>query len=541
MITESIIKFIEEDNLEEAFLVLKDFFSNSSDLQKKLSTIKGKHAQTKKDKLNGIIAHDDFNIAISTLRYNLIEMVTEIESVILSEPSQKNDAANNATNSLKKIAQDAVIDDGLIILLELNNDRSSVFFKAKKLDSHIENDFYVVQLLNQYQLVNKATSYNQDLLNFFSHCDPPFVRINEIYTGNPSYIIREYIKGTDLKRLLKRGIKSSFLQATDTIITIAKGLKAMHGSKEKIVYDNLIPSQIIMETNGHARILPMNIFDVSNDIVTWTQLKNAVKFMSPEQLKTAGVQDKTITLKPSSNQFSLGLIMFYLMTSESLYDGIGLPELYKDRLNEKETKEQLDKFSDLIYQQLLHYSLPKRKAKSLGKTFIETFKKLIAPNPKDRYDKMEDFIMEMELLKLQITKEKNTQEGEYLPVVHDSFERSLSANEKLIEDFYNKLFEFMPQNNSIKKEEYRNIDFIYSFRYLLTAISNLDNEDFLKEARSCLVQLHADFTIDDYESFFKIFKETISINDLDWFDETEKAWDVFIQKTLDSIDSIFSH
>ena len=85
------------------------------------------------------------------------------------------------------------------------------------------------------------------------------------------------------------------------------------------------------------------------------------------------------------------------------------------------------------------------------------------------------------------------------------------------------------------------MDFYYAFKYLLTSISNLDNEEYLKEARSCLVQLHADFIIEDYESFFKILKETISKNDLDWFDETEEAWDDFNQKVLDSIASIFTH
>ena len=235
MITESIIKFIEEDNLEEAFLVLKDFFSNSSDLQKKLTTLKGKHAQTQKDKLNGTIASEDFNVAISTVRHNLIEMISEMEGIILSESTPKSESSNNTPTSLKKIAQDAVIDEGLIILLELHSERSSVFFKAKKLGSPIENDFYVVQLLNQYQLTNHPTSYNKELLTFFRHCKDPFVSINEIYDESPSYIIREYIKGTDLSRLLEKGIKSSFLQSTETIVNIAKGLKAIHD--KRIVYN----------------------------------------------------------------------------------------------------------------------------------------------------------------------------------------------------------------------------------------------------------------------------------------------------------------
>jgi len=266
--------------------------------------------------------------------------------------------------------------------------------------------------------------------------------------------------------------------------------------------------------------------------------------MSPEQLALTNNKTAQNKLTTISNQYSLGLILFYIFTGETIFDGKGLPNLYEDRIDEGDTTSQLTNFYNLFHKKLLQYDIEVESAQEFINEFKSIFQKLIQDNPDNRYQRFEDFIHEIDLLTLKIISKRKPFFKKPLIKVIDSFKSSIKREEEyeqsMIENFYEDLAMQLPLlKKSIEKRKDRNIKFQYAFDYLFSSISNFDNEKHLQEALSCLVKsLHFDFSIKDYEIFFILLKKHVSSRTADWNNQLDEAWDNFTNASLDAIDTI---
>lgn len=542
----SILNQIADDKIEDVFETFEFFFNNLSELKKTLLLIQANYNSLKSQERLDVIEQSDFFLEKNKIRKSILDVFAQIESLIEEKPQGSHNLQSGLTNKSQtalKIVQNAVIDKGYEIVSQIYSDQSSYYFKAKR-NSFIQKDYYVIQVLNWYKLNNSPSGYNQIYLDFFSRSPHPFVDLIEFHPGNPSYIIRKYAKGIDLTNLIQSGIKLSLLKALDVIISISKGLKALHDAQ--IFYNNLIPDQIILDNNLNLYLLPLNIFEENANVVTWKNLKDGIKFMSPEQLTLAGDKAAQNKLTVVSNQFSLGLILVYILMGEPLFDGQGLPSLYEDRVNQEDTKGQLRDFYHAFHKKLLQYGISEKISQELLDEFIDIFKKLIQNNPADRHQRFEDFISKVEFLKLRIEREKKPFEEQALYHVSNSFYRSIRLNDNLIEELYQVLITQLPSKKSMeetskREANKRNIRLQYALNYLFTSISNLNNQEYLAESLACLVKNHHfDFTIEDYKIFFKFLKESIVANDSDWNNKIDEAWDYFIEHSLDAVDAILS-
>ncbi len=534
----SIINQISEDKIEEALENFDSFFSNIDEYKKEALLLKARLNEIKQKDRQQLLDINDISIEKSKIRKSVLDVFSGIETLIENGSSDSEDD-ESAIESVQEIVQNAIEDKGYTIDSQILSDHSSYYFKAKR-NSFVEKDFYVIQVLNWYKLSSSQSVYNQEYLNFFSKSRNPFVDLVEFYPGNPSYLIRKYAPGIDLSSLLKSGLKLSLLRTLNAAIVISEGLLELN--KSKIFYNNLIPDQIIMDSNcQELQLLPLNIFEENGNVVTWKNLKDGIKYMSPEQLKLAGNKLEQNKLNIGSNQYSLGLIIFYMIMGESLFDGKGLPSIYEDRIDQRNTVTQLNDFYEEVKNQLLRFSLDEKTAAELSQNFQTIFQKLIKISPDQRHENFEDFISELEFLKLHIEKEKRKFDGEYLNSISGAYERSLSNNENIINEFYDALIEALPSKKSTQNKNSRNIRFRFAFDYLFSTVSNIENSDFLREGLSSLVKyVHFDFTIEEFEIYFQILKEKISSNDSEWSDETDKAWKHFSINSLDAIEGIFS-
>lgn len=536
----SVIKQITSDKLDVAFDILNLFFDKVAEIKKELILIQSSHSELNKQERLTLLETDILDVKKNKIRSSIIDIVSELESIIEEQNEIQEDTTDLSTQSqtIQETVQQIVRDKGFQIVAEMQSDQSSYYFKAKK-NSLVRADYYVIQVLNRYKLNVLQSEYNQNHLDFFSRCSYPFVDLIEFHSGNlsqPSYIIRKYVNGITLNELLQSGVKLSLLQALETIISISKGLKELE--KNQIFYNNLIPDQIILGADWKIHILPLNIFEERPNAITWKDLKDGIKFMSPEQLTLADENSAQDSLTTTSNQFSLGLLLFYILMGELVFDGKGLTGLYKDRLDDEDTQTQLKDFYRSFYSKIIQYGIEENLANAFLERFKEIFNTLIEKDVYKRYQEFEDFISKMEYLKLQIEHEKEPYEEQIFKVAN-SFNQSVKSNDTLLEAFYQKMSTYLPFKKSMDKEHNRNLKLLYALDYLFKSIVRLDNEEHLKEALSCLVKhLHYDFTIDEFEIFFTLLKELVSENDADWNDSIEEAWNSYIEYTLNAIDTI---
>ncbi|GAB6173626.1 Stk1 family PASTA domain-containing Ser/Thr kinase [Paradesulfitobacterium aromaticivorans] len=132
--------------------------------------------------------------------------------------------------------------------------------------------------------------------------------------GDIEYIVMEYIEGRNLKEIIRNYAPLSPEQA----ILIAKqiGEAIHHAHEHHIIHRDIKPQNILVTAEGKVKVTDFGIARaVSSATVTHTgNIVGSVHYLSPEQAK--GVQTNE-----QSDIYSLGIILYELVTGKVPYDG----------------------------------------------------------------------------------------------------------------------------------------------------------------------------------------------------------------------------
>ncbi|MBN2430176.1 MAG: protein kinase [Acidobacteria bacterium] len=128
------------------------------------------------------------------------------------------------------------------------------------------------------------------------------------------FIAMEFLEGDDLFRLIQHRHIFTLQKIIDLIIQVCEGLHFAHS--HGIIHRDIKPANIFLLTNGKVKIVDFGIAHISqSSLMTKTgMLLGTPSYMSPEQVKCE-------TLAGSSDQFSLGVIMYELLTGRRPFDG----------------------------------------------------------------------------------------------------------------------------------------------------------------------------------------------------------------------------
>jgi len=123
------------------------------------------------------------------------------------------------------------------------------------------------------------------------------------------YITMEYVKGEDLKRLIRKIGLLGAGQAIPIAKQICEGLEEAHRSG--VVHRDLKPQNVMVDEDGNARIMDFGISRSleSKGITDAGMMIGTPEYMSPEQ-----VEAKDIDLR--SDIYSLGIILYEMTTGQ---------------------------------------------------------------------------------------------------------------------------------------------------------------------------------------------------------------------------------
>ncbi|MEM8524713.1 MAG: protein kinase [Bacteroidota bacterium] len=527
-----IIKHIAENNIEEALRHISDYFEEINRLEDDLITLQSRYNQVKKDQQQNLIDYDQYNIQISRITKAILDFVAELETTASVKVNEEQESTTNVPIPFRKQLQASLYDKDYIIVNEIDTGMTNTFFKVRKSNSPVKDRFYVAQIFKQ-----DSAKFDQKLLDFFYDARSPFVSIQDFSAEYPRYIIRDYIDGINIHKLLKAGVKLSLPQILKSTISIAKGLRALH--QNRIFHDDLAPSNILLDAKSNTHILPMNIFLYDKSSITWRQLEDTIKYASPEQLNQLGKAAKRRP-KFSANQYSLGLILFLMMTRDSLFDGSELMGIYRDRFDVSGTMMQLEDFQISVYLRLSFYELSEERNRELGDRLIQVLAKLLSAVEKERYQNMDELIEEVQSLSLKIEEEREQQEVDTLRIAHKSYENCIYDHKNFLDIFYNKLSEVLPAKESIQADENRNLRLHYAIEYLFKSIVKLENSLHILEASASIFQVqHSDFTLGEYDEFLRILLECVEEYDVDWNEDTKNAWNELADRIYEAMEEMF--
>jgi Tol biopolymer transport system component/predicted Ser/Thr protein kinase len=141
--------------------------------------------------------------------------------------------------------------------------------------------------------------------------------ICQLYDVGPNYLVMEYIEGQPAGRV------ESPRKLLDLAVQMADGMAAAHAAG--LVHRDLKPDNILVTTDGRAKILDFGLAKVArdgpdNDGLTRTAgltdpgtTLGTVAYMSPEQARGDP------NLGPQSDQFSLGLVLYEMLTGQRAF------------------------------------------------------------------------------------------------------------------------------------------------------------------------------------------------------------------------------
>jgi len=136
------------------------------------------------------------------------------------------------------------------------------------------------------------------------------------------FLTMEYVDGEDLSSLIRRIGRLPQDKAIEVSRQICAGLAAAH--ERGVVHRDLKPANVMLDGAGKARITDFGLAGIAATIAGAEVRAGTPAYMAPEQL--AG---KEVTIK--SDIYSLGLVMYEVLTGRRAYNAATLSELMKSR------------------------------------------------------------------------------------------------------------------------------------------------------------------------------------------------------------------
>jgi serine/threonine-protein kinase len=132
-------------------------------------------------------------------------------------------------------------------------------------------------------------------------------------TDSANYIVMELVSGISLRQYMEKKGVLNWKETLHFAMQIAKGLE--HAHSRGIVHRDIKPHNVMVLKNGSVKVMDFGIARVMSKSNTLTkEALGSVHYISPEQAK-GGYTDNR------SDLYSLGVVMYEMMTGRPPYDG----------------------------------------------------------------------------------------------------------------------------------------------------------------------------------------------------------------------------
>lgn len=132
--------------------------------------------------------------------------------------------------------------------------------------------------------------------------------------GDNDYIVMEYVKGFTLKDVIRKQSPIPPQRAIYIVRQIAEALAHAHANN--IIHRDIKPQNILITMDGRAKVTDFGIARAASSVtMTHTgDIVGSVHYLSPEQAKGHQINEQ-------SDIYSLGIILYELLTGKVPYDG----------------------------------------------------------------------------------------------------------------------------------------------------------------------------------------------------------------------------
>ncbi len=135
------------------------------------------------------------------------------------------------------------------------------------------------------------------------------------HDGNVYYLVTEFVRGTDLRRLVRSQGRLGMTQAASLISQAAMGLQSAH--EKGLIHRDIKPGNILVTTEGKAKVSDLGLAAFLNDEDDPRSHKivGTADYISPEQIRAP----EEVTA--ASDIYSLGCTLYYSVTGKVPFPG----------------------------------------------------------------------------------------------------------------------------------------------------------------------------------------------------------------------------
>ncbi len=154
----------------------------------------------------------------------------------------------------------------------------------------------------------------------------PIYGIEQIPNSEVWYIISKFVAGGTLAERLKAEPRLNYEDATKIIIPLAKALHAMH--VEEVFHRDVKPSNILFDLEGGVYLCDFGLaLRKEGQIRAKGEFAGSPAYMAPEQ-----IEGKAHFLDGRADVWSLGVVLYEMLTGERPFSGSTLSEISEEIL-----------------------------------------------------------------------------------------------------------------------------------------------------------------------------------------------------------------
>ncbi|GHU56703.1 putative serine/threonine-protein kinase [Clostridia bacterium] len=198
-------------------------------------------------------------------------------------------------------------------------------YKATDLE---ENKTVAVKLLRQ-EFIEKPEflkRFRAEAQAVTSLAHPNIVKINNVnFRGNEQYLVMEFVDGLTLKQYLD---KERVVDRRDAVHFALQILRALNHTHSKgIIHCDIKPHNIMVLDDGTIKMMDFGIARIARDKIQGDgeNTLGSVHYLSPEQ--ALGEE-----LDPGSDVYSVGIMLYEMLTGEKPFDGKDVNEIAQKHL-----------------------------------------------------------------------------------------------------------------------------------------------------------------------------------------------------------------
>lgn len=253
----------------------------------------------------------------------------------------------------------------------------AIVYKAKDL---LLNRVVTIKVLREQFVTDEdfIRRFRREAQSAASLSHPNIVSIYDVgKEGDTEYIVMEYVEGRNLKEIIREYAPLSTDQSINLGRQITEAIQNAH--EHHIIHRDIKPHNILVTADGHAKVTDFGIARaVSSATVTHTgDIIGSVHYLSPEQAK--GLQSNE-----QSDIYSLGIVLYELITGKVPYDGetpitIALKHLQEQPVLPSKINPRIEKEFETVIMRAIAKSPEKRYLSA--KDLLEDLKHIQAGRP----------------------------------------------------------------------------------------------------------------------------------------------------------------